>query len=377
MGAGVCATRLLAARFPTLQAAFDEAAQHGTATVYVDRPYDVADHLYLSGNTNLECVGGGELIITGPPPNGLYYILCGIKGYGATTSNGLLGTWTGEMRNVRISQSFQSDTIYRAINLIRVDGCKLIGTYGAFGTAPNATGLIGGYNNANFCNPSLRRNIEVRGTRAVFLHDATRGCEGIGFGTATNVTIEDAELVGLGDDAVAVHNSTGFTIRGVRADVLDGRIYLESSTDGTVELNRIRRIPHPATGAVVSGGALLMTEVSPVPSRPAPADLAIVDNTLIHNDGIVSPTYGLRLRGTKDATVTGNRVAGGGGYGYGITWEQQTIANWVDPTGEEADTTARSRRLRIVDDYYDPAVSASAAAQKELGPRSPGPIWTD
>lgn len=325
------------------------AALNVPVTVKLAGNHLITDHLYPFGAVSIE---DGKLTLAGTTSHGSYWINCGIKDYGATTGNGKISSWSGNIRNV----TFVTTNTTQAVRLINVhNGADWSISHNVFdltGSGTTAVGPIGCYNNANFCNPSSKQRGYISNNTIIAAQDSN-GSEGIGIGNCSDIWIVDNYIYGVGDDVLGVHTSDRVVISGNHLSSIDGRIYLSGCRDLHVVNNYVTRIPTPL-GATISGGSMIHCEIETA-SQPAPTRNVIANNIVRHAPTIVSATYGIRFRGGVHCSANNNTVIDTTGFGYGITWEQQdaTALGWTNPDGTEVDLISRVRNLTVYNNRVD------------------------
>ena len=165
-------------------------------------------------------------------------------------------------------------------------------------------------------------------------------------GNCAGLSITDNYVTGFGDDAIAVHACTDFTVRDNNCYAIDGRILVSNSQRGAITANRISRIPDSG-GTTYSGGGMIWIELE-YAYKPAPADLIIANNVLHHAAGLTAVTYGIRLMGARRCKVVNNLILDSSGYGYGVSIEPQYKSGWTDPEGFDNDAIARARDIDVI-----------------------------
>lgn len=328
-----------------IQAAINAAVGKGTV-FFPPGTFRVTRNLYVYGTVDLVSNGSATIRLDADlaKADGVeYWINCGVPSKGGKPT-----TWTGRMRGLTFQVSANGNT-QRILNIHRgYDWCVTQCTFDVTpGGARSVAGGICGMNNAAWCTPDTRQINRIMHCKFLGAQAAATGSEAISMGNASQVWIEGNYTYGFGDDAIAVHLCTDVVITNNRCYSADGRIYADGLVHGQIHDNFIQRIQDVATNTWIAGGGLIWIEISAAVS-PAPTDIAITNNWLQHGLGTGRNTYGIRLRGVRNTTVTDNSIRDDSGLGYGITLEGMVGPNgWTDPAGLDKDGKARLRNVRI------------------------------
>lgn len=354
-----------------LQAAFDAASGSG-ALVLPPGTYRITSNLYLFGRLDLIAHGDATILLDADLTlaDGVeYWINAGIPSKGGTPA-----TWTGRIEGVNFALSADAN-VQRMLNVHvgldwRLDRCTFdLTAVGARGTI----GALGCYNNSAWCAAPSRQHGRITACRFLASQRFNPGSEAIGIGNASFLWVEDNYINGFGDDGIGLHTCTDFVVARNRVYVPDGRIYCSGPRRGRVQDNYVQRIANP-DNTWAGGGALMHFEIESV-GQPAPTDLIVTGNRLVHGAGIPSTTYGLRLRGVRNALVADNSIHDDSGHGIGITIEGQIApAGWTDPDGLDNDGNARVRALRVVDNMFTGLTPPPLSQNQPFGGSTVGPI---
>jgi hypothetical protein len=296
-----------------LQQQLHDAASTGRPVELPPGDTVVDDNLYWHGNVSIVGTRESVLLLVGTPSHTHYWICGGTSKHGAKRNDGV-----DPLVNVTLSgitvRCVGARKATRLLNVLNGHNVTIDNVFFDIRDCHTEVGAVGCYNNAAYSNPCGRSEITVRNCEIV--GDQTRvGSEAIGIATCSGIVVTGNKIEGVGDDAIGIHICDNVVVSSNRCSSRDGRILMQGCQDWVVSGNTITR-----TGDA-SGGAYIMTE----PWRDNPSQNgSIIGNVIRHSKLQSSPTYGMRIRGTKCLAITGNAIFDESEFGYGI---------WIEDDG--------------------------------------------
>ncbi len=336
------------------QAALDAAAsQNATLLIPEDFTIRVTKNLFIYGECNVVGAGVSSVILCDADLDNdfgrAYWICVGITNHiseiGASTDS-----FIGTIENLCIKASsnakfnrgvFFFSTSDATINNVLFDFMDALP-----GEDDALFGATESGNNANWALGCTRENI-TQTNNIVLANHSVYGSEGLGAGSAENVTISNNYIYGVGDDPIGCHGITNLTIENNFCYSIDGRILANNSTNVKINNNYCERIAEFGT-TWISGGAMIYVGFVGNNSKPAPQNYEIKNNVIKIPQQISSYTYGIRIIRGRDVTIVSNVLfmdspSGGGG----INIEAYSNPDWEDPDGIDTDGIARPRDITI------------------------------
>lgn len=192
----------------------------------------------------------------------------------------------------------------------------------------------------------VRKNISILRNK-IFANGKNLGSEGIGIGSFDGVLIENNEIIGVGDDPIAIHFSSNVKITKNQMKSVDGRLIVVNSKNVEIAYNNVERMRALQDGQFHKGISLLyigFEDVSTSNNYAAPTNTHVHNNNLYYPPGAIDSGAALYLYGPRNAIVESNTVTVDSalvtGTGLHLLPRRFSI-NWSDPDHLDPSHVAR------------------------------------
>ncbi len=199
----------------------------------------------------------------------------------------------------------------------------------------------------------IRENITIVRNK-IIARATAHGSEGIGLGHFDGAMIQDNEIIGVGDDPIAIHFSRSIKILDNTMRSVDGRIFVSNSVTVEIARNSHERMASPQNGKFYKGISLLYIGFESHASSKfsAPTNIDIHHNRLYYPNGAVDHGAAIYLYGVRDTIVQDNQVMNDSALVTASGLHLLPVPfrkTWTDPTKIDPGKVARVRNVTITD----------------------------